>query len=62
MTLTEEYNIKLKEIRERMTVRKMAAYFDCAEGSIRNWLRDSGSVKIKYAEQIDRLHGELVNG
>jgi len=42
-----------------MTQAEMAAHFCVHENSIRNWMRNPGSIKTCYITPIRRLHVEL---
>jgi len=56
-----EYYIykRLKRINSVLTQRQMAARLGVHENSIRNWMKNPGSVKISDVQAIRKLHIKL---
>jgi len=50
---------RLKRINSVMTQKEMAAVFGVHENSVRNWMKNPGSVKIEHVQDIRRLHVKL---
>ena len=60
MSIIKEYEGKLNKIVETVPKNEIARKLKIAPRTIRNWFHDIGSIKMKYAEQIDKLYDEVV--
>ena len=60
MSIIKEYEGKLNKIVETVHKNEIARKLNIAPRTIRNWFHDIGSIKMKYAEQIDKLYDEVI--
>ena len=58
--LSIKTEIMLKGINKMMPKDTMAEKLGVSRRTIRNWFGDTGSIKLKYADKIDKLYDEVV--
>ena len=58
-SIIKEYEQKLNKIIETVPKNELARKMNVAPRTVRNWFHDIGSIKMKYAEEIDKIYCEV---